>query len=438
MTLETSGSVPRSADLKNVCVIGLQWGDEGKGKVVDHLSEAADIVCRFQGGHNAGHTLVIDGVTHKLSLLPSGIVRPGTVGVIGNGVVVDPRVLLAEMEQLGVASPSRLKVAANAHLVLPVHSRVDKAREQRKQGIGTTGRGIGPAYEDKVARRGIRFVDLGDADALHKRVTALLAHHNIYLAAMGEALEDVAETVEALLSVRDRLMPYTTAVWQYLDRAMSEGKSVLFEGAQGSWLDNDFGTFPYVTSSNTSAGQVACGLGIGPGQVGRVVGVTKAYATRVGHGPFPTELDDETGRWLRSKGAEFGTVTGRERRCGWFDAVAVRQACRLSGVESLALTKLDVLDGLEEVRVCTGYRRGGERGGVVLETMPLEGTDKLEPVYESWEGWEGCAGVRDWDTLPLAARRYIARLEALTGVEVGLVSTGPERTETIVRREYFG
>ncbi len=428
--------------MANVVVVGSQWGDEGKGKIVDWLSERADVVARFQGGHNAGHTLVIDGVVYKLSLLPSGIVRPGKQSVIGNGVVVDPWALLEEIERIraqGVeVTPDTLKVAENVTLILPLHGRVDRAREAARGDakIGTTGRGIGPAYEDKVARRAVRLCDLADEAAIRERVEALLLHHNALLRGLGQPEADGEELVSALLEVAPKILPFAGRVWSVLDQADRRGQRILFEGAQGAMLDVDHGTYPFVTSSNTVAGQAAAGSGIGPKAMDYVLGITKAYTTRVGSGPFPSELEDEIGQRLGERGHEFGTVTGRRRRCGWFDAVMVRQACKTGGIDGIALTKLDVLDGLETLKVCTGYRVDGEK----LDYLPAlaSAQAKVEPVYEELEGWsESTQGARSWAELPATAVKYIRRVEELIEVPVALLSTSPERDDTILVRDPF-
>jgi len=428
--------------MANVVVVGAQWGDEGKGKIVDWLSERADMVVRFQGGHNAGHTLVIDGVTFKLSLLPSGIVRPGKVSVLGNGVVIDPWALLSEIDTVrgqGVAiSPDNFRIAENASLILPLHKNLDLAREQAlgKAKIGTTGRGIGPAYEDKVARRAIRFGDLADAGVLSQRIEALLLHHNALLRGMGLEEASAEALLAELENVAPKVLPYMATVWQEVDRARAAGKRILYEGAQGTMLDIDHGTYPFVTSSNTVAGQAATGSGQGPGAIDYVLGIVKAYTTRVGSGPFPTELEDETGQRLGERGREFGTVTGRARRCGWFDAVLVRQSVKVNGIHGIALTKLDVLDGIEELKVCTGYRIDGE----FLDHLPASsvGQARVEPVYESMEGWsESTQGARSWADLPATTIKYIRRIEELIDAPVALLSTSPEREDTVLVHDPF-
>jgi adenylosuccinate synthase len=424
----------------NVAVVGAQWGDEGKGKIVDWLSERADVVVRFQGGHNAGHTLVIGNVEHKMSLLPSGVVRPGKLSIIGNGVVVDPWALLDEIEAMrakGVEiTPDSLKLADNAALILPSHGALDRAREERRGAIGTTGRGIGPAYEDKVGRRALRVCDLADPRALEERLDQLLLHHNALLRGLDKPEIDRGALTAALKAVAPRLLPFAAPVWRILDEARRRGRRILFEGAQGALLDVDHGTYPYVTSSNTLAGQAAAGSGIAPGAVGYVLGITKAYTTRVGRGPFPTELGDEIGRTLGERGREFGVVTGRPRRCGWFDAVAVRQAVRLGGIDGIALTKLDVLDGFAEVKFCTAYRRGAAS----YDHLPAGASAQaeIEPVYETAEGWqESTRGARSWAQLPATAIKYIRRLEELIGAPVALLSTSPDRDDTVLVRDPF-
>ena len=428
--------------MANVTVIGSQWGDEGKGKIVDWLSARADVIVRFQGGHNAGHTLVIGDTVFKLSLLPSGVVRPGKLSVIGNGVVVDPWALLEEIETIrgqGVeVSPETLMIAENATLILPIHQAIDRAREIARGSakIGTTGRGIGPAYEDKVARRAIRLCDLAEPEILTAKLDQLLAHHNAYLRGVGEpeiATEAVLKKIEP---VRARILPYAGVAWQRLEQLRRAGRRILFEGAQGIMLDVDHGTYPYVTSSNTIAGQAANGSGLGPGATGFVLGITKAYTTRVGSGPFPTELHDTIGQRLGERGREFGTVTGRARRCGWFDAVMVRQAAKLGGINGIALTKLDVLDGLSELKICTAYRLGGS----LVHHLPAgeRAQAAVEPIYETLDGWtDSTQGARSWADLPANAIKYIRRLEELIETPVALLSTSPEREDTILVRDPF-
>ncbi|MBN06470.1 MAG: adenylosuccinate synthase [Rhodospirillaceae bacterium] len=428
--------------MANVVVIGSQWGDEGKGKIVDWLSERAEVVVRFQGGHNAGHTLVIDNVTYKLSLLPSGIVRPGKLSVIGNGVVIDPWALLSEIEILqeqGVQiSPENLVIAENASLILPLHQGLDLAREAALGGakIGTTGRGIGPAYEDKVGRRAVRVGDLADPDLLGQRVDQLLLHHNAILRGLGSKEQKKTEILGQLLEVAPKILPFADTVWQRLDDARRNGHRILFEGAQGIMLDNDHGTFPFVTSSNTVAGQAAVGAGQGPKIADYVLGITKAYTTRVGSGPFPTEQENKTGQLLGERGREFGTVTGRKRRCGWFDAVMVRQATKVGGITGIALTKLDVLDGMPELKVCIGY----ELNGKTLDIFPASVTAQrdVKPIYEVLDGWsESTEGARSWAELPANAIKYVRRIEELIETPVALLSTSPEREDTILVYDPF-
>ncbi|MDB2682935.1 adenylosuccinate synthase [Alphaproteobacteria bacterium] len=426
----------------NVAVIGSQWGDEGKGKIVDWLSNRADVVVRFQGGHNAGHTLVIDGVTHKLSLLPSGIVRGGKVSVIGNGVVVDPWALLAEIKRVrenGVdVSPDHLMIAENANLILPVHGMLDAAMETARGNdpIGTTKRGIGPAYEDKVARRGIRLCDLEYPDVLRSKLERMLEHRNALLRGLGAKEADIDEIYDALMDVKDEVLSYSAVVWKFLDEAQAAGKKILFEGAQGMMLDVDHGTYPFVTSSNMHAAQAAVGAGVGPDCVGYVLGITKAYTTRVGSGPFPSEQDNEIGQFLGEKGHEFGTVTGRKRRCGWFDAALVRQSVKISGIHGIALTKLDVLDGLEELKICIGYEIDGEKIDYIPSSQVKQA--QMTPIYETMSGWsESTQGSRTWEDLPEAAVKYVRRVEELIGAPVTLLSTSPEREDTILMRDPF-
>src|SRR6185437_12386090 len=436
------GSERRSISMANVAVIGAQWGDEGKGKIVDWLSQRADVVVRFQGGHNAGHTLVIDGVEFRLSLLPSGIVRPGKLSIIGSGVVVDPWALLKEIDairQKGVTvSPDNLKLAENATLILPSHGQIDRAREEARGAakIGTTGRGIGPAYEDKVGRRAIRVCDLADPDSLPEKLDHLLLHHNALLRGLGAPEIERAPLLASLIEIAPKVLPFAEPVWRLLDEAKRAGRRVLFEGAQGIMLDVDHGTYPFVTSSHTHPGQAASGAGLGPGAVGYVLGITKAYTTRVGSGPFPTELTDATGELLGQRGKEFGVVTGRKRRCGWFDAVMVRQAVKVAGIHGIALTKLDVLDGFAEIKVCTGYRLGN----AILDRLPAGAAQQaaVEPIYETIEGWsENTRGARSWAQLPALAIKYIRRIEELIEAPVALFSTSPERDDTVLVHDPF-
>ncbi|BBK42296.1 adenylosuccinate synthetase [Allostella vacuolata] len=428
--------------MANVAVVGAQWGDEGKGKIVDWLSERADVVVRFQGGHNAGHTLVIGNIEYRLSLLPSGVVRPGKLSVIGNGVVIDPWAFFREIETLagkGVTiTPETLQVADNAVLILPLHGELDRAREEARGAarLGTTGRGIGPAYEDKVARRALRVCDLAEPDTLDRKLEELLRHHNQLRRGFGLDEVEAAAIRDELAGVSDRLLAFARPVWRSLDEAKRAGKRILFEGAQAAMLDVDHGTYPYVTSSNTVAGQAATGCGLGPSAVGTVLGIAKAYTTRVGSGPFPTELKDAIGERLGERGREFGTVTGRKRRCGWFDAAMVRQAVKVAGITGLALTKLDVLDGLSEIQVCTGYRLDGE----VVDHLPagMGKQARCEPVYETLEGWQqSTRGARSWAQLPATAIKYVRRIEELVEAPVQLLSTSPEREDTILMRDPF-
>ncbi len=428
--------------MANVVVVGAQWGDEGKGKIVDWLSERADVIARFQGGHNAGHTLVIDGEVYKLSLLPSGILREGKLSVIGNGVVLDPWALVDEIDRVegqGVrVTPENLMIAENTPLILPLHGELDRARESSNAvaKIGTTGRGIGPAYEDKVGRRSVRVADLADAPTLETRIGRLLTHHNALRRGLG--LEEIdGEMLKAsLLEIAPKILPFAAPVWKVLNDKRREGRRILFEGAQGSLLDVDFGTYPFVTSSTTLSGMAATGTGVGPGAIDFVLGIVKAYTTRVGEGPFPCELDDEIGEHLATVGREKGTVTGRSRRCGWFDAVLVRQTCALSGVNGIALTKMDVLDGLDELKICTGYRLDDRE----LDYLPTAADQqaRVEPIYETIDGWkETTAGARSWAELPAQAIKYVRRIEELIQCPVALVSTSPERDDTILVTDPF-
>ena len=430
--------------MANVAVIGAQWGDEGKGKIVDWLSSRADVVVRFQGGHNAGHTLVIDGVEYKLSLLPSGIVRPGKLSVIGNGVVIDPAHLLKEISILrsqGAAiSPASLLVSESAALILPVHQAVDAAREALRGAgkIGTTGRGIGPAYEDKIARRAVRLGDLASENVLTEKLAALVAHHNVWLAAAEQPLADADKMKADLLAMRDELLTYTGQSWRCLADARAANKRVLFEGAQGVMLDIDHGTYPFVTSSNTVAGQAATGAGAGPTEIGFVLGITKAYTTRVGSGPFPTEDFGANGDRMGERGREFGTVTGRKRRCGWFDSVMVRQAGHVAGITGMALTKLDVLDGFDVLKICVGYQIDGS--DKFLDYFPSDAGAQAacKPIYEEMSGWsDSTYGARNWAELPANAVKYIRRVEELTKLPVTLLSTSPERDDTILVQDPF-
>lgn len=429
--------------MSGVVVVGAQWGDEGKGKIVDWLSHRADVVVRFQGGHNAGHTLVIDGEVYKLNLLPSGVVRGGKLSVIGNGVVVDPWQLLSEIDAMAKSGinlgPNDLMLAENACLILPWHKDLDAAREGAAADnakIGTTKRGIGPAYEDKVGRRAIRVADLADEAALDMKLERLIAHHAPLRAGLGIEAPDADALKADLLAIATRVLAYAGPAWKYLNETHKAGKRILFEGAQGVMLDVDHGTYPFVTSSNVVSGQAAAGSGLGPRAVTYVLGLAKAYTTRVGSGPFPTEQDNETGERLGTVGHEFGTVTGRKRRCGWFDAVMVRQACQVSGVDGMALTKLDVLDGFDELKICTGYKLGNE----VLDYLPATAAAQaaVEPIYETMPGWsETTRGARSWNDLPAQAVKYVRRLEELVGCPAALVSTSPEREDVILMKDPF-
>ena len=427
--------------MANVAIIGAQWGDEGKGKVVDWLASRADIVVRFQGGHNAGHTLVVGDTTYKLSLLPSGVVR-GKLGIIGNGVVLDPDALFSEIDKVRAqgldVGPHNLRVAENTPLILPLHPALDRARESARgeDKIGTTGRGIGPAYEDKVGRRSIRVCDLAEPETLSAKLDELLLHHNSLLRGLGSPEFEKQPLLDALLALAPRLLPYAEAVWETLDAARIDGKRVLFEGAQAVMLDVDHGTYPYVTSSTTVAGNAAAGAGVGPNAIGTVLGIAKAYATRVGSGPFPSELFDETGKLLGERGHEFGTVTGRPRRCGWFDAAMVRQAVKIGGVNGLVLTKLDVLDGLPELQICVGYRVNG----VAMKRLPagMRAQAAAEPIFEVMQGWDGSTrGARSYAELPAEAVKYVRRIEELVEAPVMMLSTSPDRDDTIALRDPF-
>ena len=429
--------------MANVVVVGAQWGDEGKGKIVDWLSERADVIARFQGGHNAGHTLVIDGKVYKLNALPSGVVRGGKLSVIGNGVVLDPWHLMdeiASIRQQGVEiTPETLMIAENTPLILPIHGELDRAREEAASAgtkIGTTGRGIGPAYEDKVGRRSVRVADLADDATLQARVDRALQHHNPLRRGLGIEEVDRDALLDKLRAIAPDVLPYAAPVWKVLNENRKAGKRILFEGAQGALLDIDFGTYPFVTSSNVIAGQAATGVGIGPTAIDYVLGIVKAYTTRVGEGPFPTELTDADGQRLGERGREFGTVTGRKRRCGWFDACLVRQTCATSGVKGIALTKLDVLDGFETLRICVGYDLDGQR----LDYLPTaaEQQARCVPVYEEMPGWSASTeGARSWADLPGEAVKYVRRIEELIECPVALLSTSPERDDTILVTDPF-
>ncbi|WP_116598748.1 adenylosuccinate synthase [Primorskyibacter marinus] len=435
--------------MANVVVVGAQWGDEGKGKIVDWLSERADVIARFQGGHNAGHTLVIDGTVYKLHALPSGVVRGGKLSVIGNGVVLDPWHLVAEIEKIreqGVEiTPETLMIAENTPLILPIHGELDRAREEaasKGTKIGTTGRGIGPAYEDKVGRRSVRVADLADAATLEARVDRALQHHDPLRKGLGIAAVDRDALVAQLREIAPKILQYAAPVWKVLNDKRKAGKRILFEGAQGALLDIDFGTYPFVTSSNVIAGQAATGVGVGPGAIDYVLGIVKAYTTRVGEGPFPSELlnadgtPDADGQRLGERGHEFGTTTGRQRRCGWFDAALVRQTCATSGVKGIALTKLDVLDGFETLKICTGY----ELDGTVLDYLPTAADQqaRCKPIYEEVPGWsESTEGARSWAELPANAIKYVRRVEELIDCPVAMLSTSPEREDSILVTDPF-
>ena len=428
--------------MANVVVVGAQWGDEGKGKIVDWLSERADVVVRFQGGHNAGHTLVIDQEIYKLHALPSGVVRGGKLSIIGNGVVLDPWHLLNEIETIRsqgvVINADTLKIAENTPLILPVHGELDRAREAQTgiAKIGTTGRGIGPAYEDKVGRRAVRVSDLADKTTLSNRIDRLLKHHNTLRKGMDLEPIDKSSLLNKLIDVAPHILQFAAPVWKILNDKRKSGKRILFEGAQGALLDIDFGTYPFVTSSNVIAGQAATGSGLGPGGIDFVLGIVKAYTTRVGEGPFPTELDDDYGNKLGARGHEFGTTTGRRRRCGWFDAVLVRRTCATSGVDGISLTKLDVLDGFEKVKICIGYKLDG----VLIDYLPTAADQqtRCEPIFEEMDGWtETTEGARSWAELPAGAIKYVRRIEELIECPVALLSTSPEREDTILVRDPF-
>ena len=429
--------------MANVVVVGAQWGDEGKGKIVDWLSERADVIARFQGGHNAGHTLVIDGKVYKLNALPSGVVRGGKLSVIGNGVVLDPWHLVKEIatirEQGVDVSPDTLMIAENTPLILPIHGELDRAREEaasKGTKIGTTGRGIGPAYEDKVGRRSVRVADLADEATLEARVDRALQHHDPLRKGLGIAPVDRDALIAELRAIAPDILSYAAPVWKVLNEKRRAGKRILFEGAQGALLDIDFGTYPFVTSSNVIAGQAATGVGIGPGSIDYVLGIVKAYTTRVGEGPFPTELADADGQRLGERGHEFGTVTGRQRRCGWFDAALVRQTCATSGVNGISLTKLDVLDGFDTLKICVAYDLDGTR----LDYLPTAADQQARcvPIYEEMPGWsESTEGARSWAQLPGNAVKYVRRIEELIQCPVALLSTSPERDDTILVTDPF-
>ena len=428
--------------MKNVAVVGSQWGDEGKGKIVDWLSSEADVVVRFQGGHNAGHTLVIDGVTYKLRLLPSGIVRKNKISIIGNGVVVDPWALLDEIKEIkskGVEiSEENLILSESANLILPFHKEMDEIREDAagKAKIGTTRRGIGPAYEDKVGRRSIRVMDLISEKNLDHRLETVLMHHNAIRKGLGKELFEKNKLKKELLEIAPQILKFSKPVWKKIDEFKNEGKKILFEGAQGILLDVDHGTYPFVTSSNTVASSAATGSGCGPNTIGYVLGITKAYTTRVGEGPFPTELKNETGEHLGKIGKEFGTVTSRKRRCGWFDGVLVRQTIKVSGINGIALTKLDVLDELEEIKMCVAYELDGKK----VDYLPAAVDDQLtvKPIYKSFKGWKSSTkGVKNFEKLPENAKIYIKELEKFIETKVSSISTSPERNDTILIEDPF-
>lgn len=429
--------------MANVVVVGAQWGDEGKGKIVDWLSQRADVIARFQGGHNAGHTLVIDGKVYKLNALPSGVVRGGKLSVIGNGVVLDPWHLVKEIasirEQGVEISPETLMIAENTPLILPIHGELDRAREDvasKGTKIGTTGRGIGPAYEDKVGRRSVRVADLSDEATLVARVDRALQHHDPLRRGLGIAPVDRDALITQLKEIAPQVLPFAAPVWKVLGERRKAGQRILFEGAQGALLDIDFGTYPFVTSSNVIAGQAATGVGLGPGSIDYVLGIVKAYTTRVGEGPFPTELDDDDGTRLGTRGHEFGTVTGRKRRCGWFDAALVRQTCATSGVNGISLTKLDVLDGFETLKICVAYELDGQR----MDYLPTAADQqaRCRPIYEEMPGWsESTEGARSWADLPANAIKYVRRVEELIDCPVALLSTSPEREDTILVTDPF-
>ena len=428
--------------MTNVVVVGSQWGDEGKGKIVDWLSERANAVVRFQGGHNAGHTLVINNITYKLSLLPSGIVRRNTIAFIGNGVVIDPWALVSEIETVRGLSvevgPSNLRISESAILLLPLHQKLDTFRENAagKGKIGTTGRGIGPAYEDKIGRRAIRIADLLEISALETKIDRLLLHHNALLKGMDRELIDREDLLNDLKEIAPKIIPYACPVWDELYKARSRGDRILYEGAQGTMLDIDHGTYPFVTSSNTVSAQAAIGSGQGINAIDYILGICKAYTTRVGAGPFPTEQNNAVGQLIGQRGHEFGTVTGRARRCGWFDAVMVRQSVKINGTDGIALTKLDVLDGIDSLKICVGYELDGGRIDYLPTTSNQQ--DRLKPVYETLEGWsESTRGSKSWDELPTNAQEYIRYIESLIGSPISLLSTSPERDDTIMLHDPF-
>ena len=428
--------------MNNIVVVGSQWGDEGKGKIVDWLSSKADIIIRFQGGHNAGHTLVIDGTTYKLRLLPSGIVRKKKISIIGNGVVIDPWALIeeiSEIQSMGVEiTPNNLIISETSNLILPYHKEMDEMREDlaKKEKIGTTRRGIGPAYEDKVGRRAVRIMDLISEKNLENRLENALSHHNFIRKGMGKQIFNKDLLKKDLLKIAPHILKFVQPVWKKIDEFKVQGKKILFEGAQGILLDVDHGTYPYVTSSNTVASSAATGSGCGPNSVNYVLGITKAYTTRVGEGPFPTELKNEIGDHLGSVGKEFGTVTSRKRRCGWLDAVLVRQSIKISGINGIALTKLDVLDQLDEIKMCVAYDLDGKK----IDYLPatLEDQIKIKPIYKIFEGWKtSTKGIKDFKNLPENAKNYLSEVEKFIGIKISSISTGPERNETILIEDPF-
>ncbi len=428
--------------MKNIAVIGSQWGDEGKGKIVDWLSEQADVVIRFQGGHNAGHTLVIDGVTYKLRLLPSGIVRKNKISIIGNGVVVDPWALLDEIKEIEtkgvVVNPKNFIISESANLILPFHREMDEIREDAagKGKIGTTRRGIGPAYEDKVGRRSIRVMDLRSKKNLDQRLESVLLHHNAIRKGLGKKIFEKKQLIEDLLKIAPKILQFSQPVWLKIDEFKRQKKKILFEGAQGILLDVDHGTYPFVTSSNTVASSAATGSGCGPNSINYVLGITKAYTTRVGEGPFPTELQDDVGELLGTRGKEFGTVTSRKRRCGWFDGVLVRQTIKISGIDGIALTKLDVLDEFDDIKICIQYDLNGEK----IDYLPASVEDqlKIKPIYKTFPGWKvSTKGVKNMEDLPENAKKYVYAIEDFIGSKISSISTSPEREDTILIENPF-
>ena len=428
--------------MKNIAVVGSQWGDEGKGKIVDWLSEQADVVIRFQGGHNAGHTLVIDGITYKLRLLPSGIVRKNKISIIGNGVVVDPWALLDEINEIQsknvVVNENNFIISESANLILPFHKEMDEIREDAagKEKIGTTRRGIGPAYEDKVGRRSIRVMDLRSKKNLDQRLELVLSHHNAIRKGLGKKIFEKEKLIKDLLEIAPEILKFSQPVWLKIDEFKRQKKRILFEGAQGILLDVDHGTYPFVTSSNTVASNAATGTGCGPNSINYVLGITKAYTTRVGEGPFPTELKDDIGEKLGTRGKEFGTVTSRKRRCGWFDGVLVRQTIKISGINGIALTKLDVLDEFDEIKMCIQYELDGKK----IDYLPASVEDqlKIKPIYKTFPGWKvSTSGIKNMDDLPGNAKNYIYALEDFIGTKISSISTSPEREDTILIENPF-